>query len=164
MAAGADRYFRRRSRAVILLVSKLLSPEDVMSTSEQDRILVVDDNCIFRETLAQRLRASGHEVLVADTGERAFLSLRNWSRSIGWLYTRAALPGLIDGWILADEYHDSYPGRAVVLSVSEARLSRSSDIVLQHPTLATAFECIQFAVNMRQTTAPGSLPGRRRAA
>ena len=71
--------------------------EDVMSASKQELILVVDDNSIFRETLADRLRASGHDVLVAETGEQAFLTLRDRSHSIGWLYTRAALPGLIDG-------------------------------------------------------------------
>jgi DNA-binding response OmpR family regulator len=71
-----------------------------MRTLEPQRILVADDNPIFRETLAQRLRILGHDVITAETGERAFLILRDWSRPIGWLDTRAALPGLIDGWIL----------------------------------------------------------------
>ena len=68
-----------------------------MSTNERERILVVDDNHIFRETLAQRLRDAGYQVATAETGERAFLALRDWSRPVGWLYTRAKLPCLIDG-------------------------------------------------------------------
>jgi CheY-like chemotaxis protein len=121
--------------------------EDAMSTSKQEHILVVDDNTIFRETLADWLRASGHEVLVAETGEQAFLTLRDRSCPIGWLYTRAALPGLIDGWILADEYHDAHANRAVVLSAAEARSSQCGDIVLHHPSLAAAYETILDATN-----------------
>src|SRR3954454_4365467 len=114
-----------------------------MSASKQELILVVDDNSIFRETLADRLRASGHEVLVAETGERAFLTLRDRSRSIGWLYTRAALPGLIDGWILADEYHDAHAGRAVIIAATEARTSRQKDIILEQPALITVLDTIR---------------------
>jgi CheY-like chemotaxis protein len=81
-----------------------------MSAKEHERILVVDDNHIFREALAERLRDAGYQVTTAETGERAFLTLRDWSRRVDWLYTRASLPGLVDGWILADEYHDRHAG------------------------------------------------------
>jgi len=120
-----------------------------MSTCEQDRILVVDDNSIVRETLARWLRESGHEVLTASTGERAFVTLRVWSRPVGWLYTRAELPGLVDGWILADEYHDSRPGRAVVLSASDIRPSTASHIILKQPTPTAIFETICQAITAR---------------
>src|SRR5688500_9781309 len=102
----------------------------MMSTNEHERILVVDDNHIFRETLAQRLRASAYDAAPAATGERAFLALRDWSRPVDWLYTRASLLCLIDGWILADEYHDSHEGRAVIIAAPEARISRQGDIIL----------------------------------
>lgn len=125
-----------------------------MSARKQELILVVDDNSIFRETLADRLRALGHDVLVAETGEQAFLSLRDRSRPIGWLYTRAALPGLIDGWILADEYHDAHANRAVVVSAAEARSSQRDDIVLHHPTLAAAFQTILDAIDGNASHAP----------
>jgi DNA-binding NtrC family response regulator len=118
-----------------------------MSANKPEHILVVDDNSIFREALAGRLRASGHGVLVAETGEQAFSTMRDRRGLIGWLYTRVALPGLIDGWILADEYHDTHATRAVVLSAAEARSSQRGDIVLHHPSLATAFETIQNAIN-----------------
>jgi CheY-like chemotaxis protein len=138
-----------------------------MSASKQELVLVVDDNSIFRETLADRLRASGHDVLVAETGERAFLSLRDRGLSIGWLYTRAALPGLIDGWILADEYHDAHAHRAVVVSAAEARSSQRGDIILHHPTLAAAFQTILDAIvgNASQAASTGTgADGLRRAA
>ncbi len=113
-----------------------------MGTLNPQRILVADDNPIFRETLAQRLRILGHDVITAETGERAFLILRDWSRPIGWLYTRAALPGLIDGWILADEYHDTYKNRKVILSGTDARVSSQGDPVLRQPSPAAVLKAL----------------------
>ena len=102
-----------------------------MCTSQQEGILVVDDNPIVRETLAEWLRAGGYEVATASTGERAFLMLRDERRWVGWLYTRADLPGLIDGAILADEYHDRFPGRPVVIAAADDRPPSARDVVLR---------------------------------
>jgi CheY-like chemotaxis protein len=113
-----------------------------MITINSQRILIADDNPDFRERLAHCLRARGHHVITAETGERAFVALRDWSSPIDWLYTRAALPGLIDGWILADKYHETHRNRAVVISGSETRTSPQVDIVLKQPMPPTAFEAI----------------------
>ena len=114
-----------------------------MNKNRPDRTLVVDNNPIFRETLAQWLRAAGYDVTTADTGEHAFLILRDWQHPISWLYTRASLPILIDGWILADEYHDTYPTRPVVVAASKARSSACGDIILSQPSPAAVLETIQ---------------------
>jgi hypothetical protein len=84
--------------------------ENTMSTVQQ-QLLIADDNPIVGETFAQWLRGEGHDVIAAETGTRAFLVLRDFSQAINRLYARAALPGLIDGWILADAYQDRQ-GRA----------------------------------------------------
>jgi DNA-binding NtrC family response regulator len=118
-----------------------------MTTLGPQRILVADDNAIFRETLAQSLRAQGHEVITPDTGVNAFLALRDRSRPIGWLYAPVVLPGLIDGWILADAYHEMHKDRAVILSGAEARVSAQGDIVLNQPTLTAAFKAICNALS-----------------
>jgi CheY-like chemotaxis protein len=119
----------------------------MMSTSERERILVVDDNHLFRETLAQRLRDAGwRHVTTAETGERAFFALRDWSRPVDWLYTRASLPGLIDGWILADEYHLHQGDRAVIIGASESRISQQGDIVLNHPSVITVVDVLRHTM------------------
>ncbi|WP_262297695.1 response regulator [Microvirga sesbaniae] len=138
-----------------------------MSTSEAEHVLVVDDNHIFRETLAQRLRDAGHRVTAAESAEKAFFALRDWSRPVGWLYTRACLPGLIDGWILADEYHDHQRRRAVIIAASEARESRQGDIVLNHPSVTTVLEMLRHAIEAaraRTAVAPAETGYQRRAA
>ena len=117
-----------------------------MCMYDPDRILGVDDNHISRYALAQKLRDAGYHVPTAETGERAFLALRDWNRPIGWLYTRATLPRLIDGWILADEYHDSHAGRAVIIAAPEARTSRQGDIILQQPSLTTVLDTLRHVI------------------
>lgn len=118
-----------------------------MSTSERHRILIADDNRIFREAIAEWLRADGYDVVTADTGERAFLILRDWDRPIGWLYARAALPGLVDGWILADEYRRAHPMRAAIIASGEPRPTTLSSIVLNQPTPAAVLDSIRSMVN-----------------
>jgi DNA-binding NtrC family response regulator len=117
-----------------------------MSTIKPQRILIADDNPIMRETLAQWLRVQAHEVITADTGERAFLALRDWSHPVGWLYTRAVLPGLVDGWILADQYHEVHENRAVILAGAEQRMSPRGDLVLKQPTVVAVFNAIHQAL------------------
>jgi DNA-binding NtrC family response regulator len=107
-----------------------------------ERILIVDADTAFRESLTRHLRAIGFEVVTAATGESAFSLLRDWHSPIGWLYTRADLPGLIDGWILADEYHDSHPHRPAVIAASVEHVSIQGHVVLKEPSLAAALEAL----------------------
>lgn len=133
----------------------------------QGRILVVDPRPDVRARLARELRSDGHEVLTADTGERAFFLLRNWDCPIDWLYSRASLPGLIDGWILADEYHESHPERAVIIAAQEARLSRQNNIILKETAPNEVLGSLRSIIHQAQATlpvAPLSLPEYRRAA
>jgi len=118
----------------------------MMNTSEAERILVVDDNHIFREALAQRLREAGYRVTTAETGVEAFFALRDWSRPVDWLYTRASLPSLIDGWILADEYHEHRKNRAVIIAASESRMSRHGDIILKQPSVTTVLDTLRHTI------------------
>jgi CheY-like chemotaxis protein len=78
-------------------------------------VLVVENDPITRELLENILRAAGCRVLAVPTGNAGLLSLCQQQAQIGWLVTRVRLPGLVDGWLLADEYHRHNPDRPVVL-------------------------------------------------
>ena len=78
------------------------------------RVLVVQDEAIARELLVRLLRMGGYEVLSADTGERAFVIMREWRGRIDCLFTEIKLPGLVDGWIVGDEFQLLNPLRPVV--------------------------------------------------
>src|ERR671914_649190 len=68
------------------------------------RILVVEDEPIAREILGDLLKMAGYDVLSAHTGEQALLLLVQERGRIDCLFTAVELPGLVDGWMLADEF------------------------------------------------------------
>ncbi|MBQ0822601.1 response regulator [Microvirga sp. HBU67558] len=131
------------------------------------RILIADTNMTFRETLAQHLRASGFEVVTASNGQSAFSRLRDRDRPIDWFYVRADLQDLMDGWILADEYHDSHPHQAAVIAASVERVSGQGHVVLKDPPLAVVVDAIQTVSNTpegaRSAAVTDSDPRRRAA-
>jgi CheY-like chemotaxis protein len=138
-----------------------------MGLNKQERILVVDTNPLFCARLIQDLGAAGYLVENANTGEEAFLLLRDRQHPIDWLYARAALPTLIDGWILADEYHDTHPRRAAVLAVSSTRASEQGDILVQEPTPEAVVQALQHVIGASersQTTIAVNLGEQRYAA
>ena len=131
--------------------------EHHMSPSHEgmpERILIAETNKGFRESLAKRLRSSGFEVVTSMSGESAFYLLRDRMRPIDWLYSRADLPGLMDGWILADEYHDSYPDRAAVIAAAGERISVQGHVVLKEPSLAAALDAIRAVATMEKPAMP----------
>ena len=81
----------------------------------RDTVLVVDDDGISREVLAQVLQTGGFDVIAASTGERALLTLCQQGDEIDWLVSKVKLPGLVCGCLLADEYRAHHPDRAALL-------------------------------------------------
>jgi CheY-like chemotaxis protein len=133
--------------------------ETPMGPIIEECILIVDSNPVFCARLAQECRVANYSVLTAHTGERAFLILRHRQHRIGWLYCRATLPGLIDGWILADQYHDAYPSRPVVIAAHTTRFSARGDIVLNEPTVTVVSETIRHVIQGTQPARSAAPPG-----
>jgi CheY-like chemotaxis protein len=131
-----------------------------MNTTEQERILIVDPNPLFLERLARELRARNFDVVATASCMQAFHVLRDWSRPIDWLFSRATLPGLIDGWILADEYHDSHPNRAAVIAAPQAKVSAQGHIVLKDPSPVAVLDTLLGIVALNQVPETLSQIGR----
>lgn len=53
-------------------------------------------------------------MIAASTGTRALLILCRRRDEIDWLVSNLTLPGLVCGWLLADEYHQHHPERPVL--------------------------------------------------
>ncbi|PVE20674.1 hypothetical protein DC522_30915 [Microvirga sp. KLBC 81] len=160
----------------IAMLSRATSPTDVAEAGRQedamnlvpnDCVLIVDSNLEFRERLAQQFRSASYKVFTAGTGEEAFFILRRRSHEIGWLYSRAVLAGLIDGWILADEYRETHPDRPAVIAAHDARFTARGDIVLRESTVDLASKTMRDLIEtlqQGQETIAAELSGRRRAA
>lgn len=112
-------------------------------------VLVVEDDAIARELLAQLLQTGGFEVIAAATGERALLILCQQGDEIDWLVSKVALPGLVCGWILKDEYHQHYPDRPVLLiaPINPAAMPSAHAIVVPPAAPMKALEVLQALRN-----------------
>lgn len=91
-----------------------------MTAAALPRVLVVEDNEILLETIAAVFEREGLDVLTATTGEDALALLREHGAGIDWLFTDIVLPGVIDGWMVADEYRLSHPLRPVAYASTAA--------------------------------------------
>ena len=87
----------------------------VSASRSKATALVVDDDALARELLTQLLCAGGFDVIAVPAGDRALLILCQLGEEIDWLVSKVSLPGLVCGWILADEYHEHHPGRPALL-------------------------------------------------
>jgi len=92
------------------------------STSVQNRpcVLVVEPDAITRDLLQIALERAGFGTISAQTGEHALLVLREQRAAVDWLVTRQTLPGLVDGPVLADEFHVHHPSRPVLTDAGAA--------------------------------------------
>jgi CheY-like chemotaxis protein len=77
-------------------------------------ILVVEDEAVVRELLVTELEEVGYKVIAVDSGEKALSILQDRKQEIDWLFTDIRLPGVIDGWRVADEFRLNHPLRPVV--------------------------------------------------
>jgi CheY-like chemotaxis protein len=106
--------------------------------SDKMRILVVEDEAIAREILGDLLKMAGYDVLTSHNGEQALLTLVQERGRIDCLFTAVELPGLVDGWMLAEEFRVTDAALPVVFATgsraAEARGTEATAFV-PHPVL-----------------------------
>ena len=83
-------------------------------------ILVVEDEPLVRDLLVTELEEVGYKVVAVDAGEEALAILQDRKQEIDWLFTDIRLPGVIDGWRVADEFRLTHPFRPVVYATAYA--------------------------------------------
>lgn len=89
------------------------APAHVKVSSRTARILVVDDDALVRELLAEQLRASGYEAIVARNGAEALERLSN-GETIDLTVTDFSMPG-INGIAFVREARRLRPGLPAIL-------------------------------------------------
>ena len=77
------------------------------------RILLVEDEPLARETMADTLGDAGFEVTATCTGDEAAILLADSDR-FDLLLTDITMPGLIDGIGLAEHAREVHPGLPVL--------------------------------------------------
>ncbi len=89
-------------------------------------LLIVEDNYILLEMLTNLCEREGITVVSASSGEDAMTFLREHGGEVDWLFTDINLPGLIDGWMVAEAYSALNPGRPVIYASASRRPERAS--------------------------------------
>jgi len=83
------------------------------------RVLVVEDDDGLRETLAELLADEGHEVRVAEDGQAALATIRDWEPEL--ILLDLMMPNM-DGFAFRERQRQSMPGDgAKILVLSAAR-------------------------------------------
>lgn len=82
-------------------------------------ILVVEDEALVRDLIAQALRDAGWEVLESHTAEAAIGYLLE-GRAVDVVFTDIQLAGSLSGWDLADECKAVCPEAAVLYTSGNA--------------------------------------------
>ena len=77
-------------------------------------VLLVEDSYLLLEIVASLCAEQGIRVIEASSGEAALTVLRAQGGGIDWLFTDIRLPGLIDGWSVAEAFRSLHPDRPVV--------------------------------------------------
>ena len=90
------------------------------------RILVVEQEPIAREILADLLKMAGYDVLATHNGEQALLALMQERGRLDCLFTAVELPGLVDGWMLAEEFRSNDAARPVVFATGQERTDQAA--------------------------------------
>ena len=126
------------------------------------RVLVVEGEPVAREILADLLKMAGYDVLSSHTGEQALLTLRQERGRIDCLFTAVELPGLVDGWMLADEFRTAEAAGPIVFATASkpAKAQRPQGTAfVGHPVLPPrAVEAVKKLTG-RSEAAPRSRPG-----
>ena len=87
-----------------------------MRQDSAPKVLVVDDDAVAAGLLAQLLQMAGFEAVTARTGEAGLALMIEQRDHIAWLVTKAKLPGLVCGLVLADEFSRWHPSQAAVVA------------------------------------------------
>ncbi|WP_336485256.1 response regulator [Methylobacterium nigriterrae] len=87
-------------------------------------VLIVEDSYVLLEMLATLCEQEGIRVVEASSGEAALTLLRGRGADIDWLFTDIRLPGLIDGWSVAQAYRAIHPDRPVIYASTGATVER----------------------------------------
>ncbi len=80
-------------------------------------ILLVDQDHIFRQALAENLRIDGHEVVECDSAEEALPAMR--ARACVALIAEYAMPGF-NGVHLADEFRAARSGPTLLVTAQSS--------------------------------------------
>ncbi|RTM14083.1 MAG: response regulator [Bradyrhizobiaceae bacterium] len=117
------------------LVGSLASRSNRRASRENElQILVVEDEDLIRDVVVDILEGHGHEVLQAESGERALQLCAEATPDL--IFTDVKLPGPLSGWDVAIRCRESHPAIPVIYATGHTHSAPrpvSGSIMLHKP-------------------------------
>lgn len=88
------------------------------------KVLIVEDNYLLLDMLMVQCGRAGLDVVATSSGEAALTALRTRGGDFDWLLTDINLPGMIDGWMVADAFRELRPDGPVIFASTHAQFER----------------------------------------
>lgn len=93
-------------------------------------VLVVDDDCLIRMDVADRLRDCGYDVIEAEDAAEA-IAILNGGAPVRLIFSDVQMPGELDGFGLARWVHANRPGLPVILASGVVRAEAAAEALCQ---------------------------------
>lgn len=92
------------------------------------RILLVEDECLIRLTLAEMLEEAGYQVTAASTGDEA-CQIMHSDAAFDVLLTDIQMPGAADGIAVARHFHAQHPQSPVLFMTGRPDMLASMGVL-----------------------------------
>jgi len=87
---------------------------------EMPTVLVVEDEILIRELVAEELEEAGYSVIVANNADRA-IAILEARQDIHLIFTDIDMPGSIDGLKMAAAVRDRWPPVHIIITSGKVR-------------------------------------------
>jgi len=111
------------------------------ATATAETVLVVNDDILIRMVIAQYLRECGYKVIEAASGDEALVVLKQAELKIDVVFSDVQVPGVMDGFALAQWIRQNRKGLDVILAGTLSRAAEAAgDLCESGPMLSKPYE------------------------
>jgi CheY-like chemotaxis protein len=112
-------------------------------------ILVVDDEFLIREPLAEHLEGCGFKVFSVANAEEAIAVLRKPGAAIDLVFSDVNMPGPLNGFGLAKWIRSNMPDVFVILTSGDAMKEKAAkELCLEEPVVAKPYRLESVAAKI----------------
>jgi DNA-binding NtrC family response regulator len=105
-----------------------------------ETVLVVENEVLVRSSIAEYLRHCGYRVLEAANADEAMTVLQKATIPVDVLFSGVAMPGPLNGFVLAKRARELRPGLEVILAGTVERAAHEAADLCEESPLPKPYE------------------------
>jgi CheY-like chemotaxis protein len=122
-------------------------------TTEQEVVVVVEDEILIRMVIADYLRGCGYRVIEAASADEAMVILQHKEFEVDVVFSDIDMPGSMDGFALSKWLRANRPGVDVILAGSVTRAADAAGELCDSAPVPKPYEPQLAADRIRQLMA-----------